>query len=1088
MSQVQQLMDMGFREEDARRALQQVNYNTEQAIERLLSGFPLLAGASSPPPSSPTFASRSPRILEPAGEPPLVEDLGFARDGEAGGSMLPPVVEDLELNTALEISLLARGGDSDGLPEGVREQGLPCGLRNVGNTCYVNSLLQTLLHVEAFRSWSLRYRTAGAKGNDEESKGSARREHCIRLALELRQLCAYSLFTLRRCVDPSGLLGEFVDDSGQKLEIGTQEDVGEFMLKFMDRLEEGLQAGSFTDLPEADGTAVDVCAHAADTKGEVSVAKRGGEASLDAEPAGEPAEEPAGEPAVAAAASEPEPALEPGAQPVTEEDAGGASKPSAMPVSTSKQDVSKKDKPTPIQTLLFGRQVQTFSYHEVPPCEDGSEAAAVDAEHPGASSDDAVFQANQADAPSQKGRLVVSEERNDFLQIFLDVRHKSLYNAWEAANCTEVDYKTPSGQSTTARTSIAIERLPKLLFFQLQRVIFDHEKKVQVKLDEAFDFDSTIHADRFLVENRDRAAEASRRVRELRRQHEELTEALTRFEDYRGRRGVGITEVFELAAQCLEENVSRSSGSGNAPDRSRERSDPDHLAGGPMQVSDLRAAAPTALRLLRELHEACHAEAEALRSELKRLSQEIDDAYKDLREHPYELHAIWVHQGIAGSGHYWAYLRDRPNNRWIRFDDALVSVVEWEDLRSEAVGKDGSNTSAYVLVYLERELSEKQERSDQAALTALAKAAMPPALLQEIHKDNERVVAEQKTREEQLAEQQLRQHAEAIFQHYAGLIHKWEPRKRTADQCGSALDASTRKKMHDAALLGYELFLYRQHGEQEVWTYFVEQSIAAQRAIRAWKPEEEPIVLFYLGVTLRSQKCYSQMIRDVGDAGVRRSEFIPLDNAKFLAQYNLALTQAYVVDEAISALQEDRTKLVECIGALALVWGHLEPDDKFRQNEILLVMSTLLYNVVDILEKNRQMLNDSVLSSFQPALEYFLLLLQVVEWPKSWKAPVIARIQSLCPAAAQGRLAGPANIQAQKEAVLRHPVTRAQAKWEEYESKKPEPGQEFFDRHRQLYGWAMQSDEAIAQEFVAAIAPELQRHDASGVKLAKHPP
>jgi len=494
------------------------------------------------------------------------------------------------------------------------------------------------------------------------------------------------------------------------------------------------------------------------------------------------------------------------------------------------------------------------------------------------------------------------------------------------------------------------------------------------------------------------------------------------------------------------------------------------------------------VQLLRGVRDSCRAQSSQLHEELARLGAEIEGAYEGLRQHPYELYAIWVHQGIAGSGHYLAYLRDWQNDRWIRFDDALVSVVAWEDVRAAAVGREGSNTSAYVLVYVEGQLATEQARPrDQAAALRLLEGMLPPQLLQEIRSDNEVVREEQAQREGRLAEQELRCHAEAIFQHYAGLVHRWAPLKRIGDNRGDPHDPVARNNLNDPALMKFELFLYRLHGEQEVLTALLTQSIEAQRAIRQWAPDDEGRVLYILAGSLRNQKCYVSMLRESPDCP-GRCELVPLDMAKLSAKYNIVLTQAYVVDEVLQALKEDKARLVKAIGMLALLWArwNLQAEDALRQNEVLLIMSALIYNTVTALDKLRRSLSDSALASFQPVCEYFLLLLLSVEWPKHWKSPLILRIQGLFPQIgasmglskdAAGQLQHHLSLAEQKEAVLHHALTETPARWEAYELQRPEPGQEFFDRHRSLYSWVMQNDEAIAHEFVVSHAPAVVRNN-----------
>jgi hypothetical protein len=333
--------------------------------------------------------------------------------------------------------------------------------------------------------------------------------------------------------------------------------------------------------------------------------------------------------------------------------------------------------------------------------------------------------------------------------------------------------------------------------------------------------------------------------------------------------------------------------------------------------------------------------------------------------------------------------------------------------------------------------------------------------------------------EERQVDQELRQHAEAIFQDYAGLLYKWEPLKKTGDRNGNPHDPNMRKFLHDPALLSFQLFLYRLHGEQEVWTYLLTQSIDSQRQVRKWTSEEEGRVLYFLSHTLKSQKCYASMLVEMTPFSQRtRCELQPMDLVKRQAQYKIVLLQAHIIDEALQALKDDGTQLVNTVGRLAFVWArwNLEAEDKFRQNEVLLIMSTLIYNTINFLHRHRDQrtLSEAQLATFLPTCEYFLLLLFAVEWPNTWKGPLITRIQTLFPQLSQGKTASSREL-VQKDVILQHNLTQARDKLENYEASCPEAGQDFFDRHRLLYSWLMQSDEVVSREYVVSLAPSLQQ-------------
>lgn len=74
------------------------------------------------------------------------------------------------------------------------------------------------------------------------------------------------------------------------------------------------------------------------------------------------------------------------------------------------------------------------------------------------------------------------------------------------------------------------------------------------------------------------------------------------------------------------------------------------------------------------------------------LSQICTDSTKDnAGDAVYDLHAIVVHAGQFGSGHYYAYVRpDIRKNEWYRYDDDRVTQVKYKDVREDAFGGQSS--------------------------------------------------------------------------------------------------------------------------------------------------------------------------------------------------------------------------------------------------------------------------------------------------------------------------------------------------------------------------------------------------------------
>merc|ERR1712216_135175 len=180
--------------------------------------------------------------------------------------------------------------------------------------------------------------------------------------------------------------------------------------------------------------------------------------------------------------------------------------------------------------------------------------------------------------------------------------------------------------------------------------------------------------------------------------------------------------------------------------------------------------------------------------------------------------------------------------------------------------------------------------------------------------------------------------------------------------------------------------------------------------------------------------------------------------------YGIVLLQAHIIDEALQSLKDDGSHLEKSIGSLAFVWArwNLEAEDKFRQNEVLLIMSTLIYNTITLLDKHRnnRTLSEAQLNVFYNTCEYFLLLLIAVEWPNSWKNPLMTRIHGLFPKLNQqaGKTSKEdeqsnrivkfqsESAEARKETILQHPMTQGPGADKLENCEHPDPGNEFFNR------------------------------------------
>ncbi|CAG8550036.1 2207_t:CDS:2, partial [Paraglomus occultum] len=75
----------------------------------------------------------------------------------------------------------------------------------------------------------------------------------------------------------------------------------------------------------------------------------------------------------------------------------------------------------------------------------------------------------------------------------------------------------------------------------------------------------------------------------------------------------------------------------------------------------------------------------------------LQSQFRDLRECAYRIHAVFVHSGQASFGHYWVYIYDFENERWLKYNDSYVSEVRESEVFADTTG---STANPYCMVYV----------------------------------------------------------------------------------------------------------------------------------------------------------------------------------------------------------------------------------------------------------------------------------------------------------------------------------------------------------------------------------------------------
>uniref|UniRef100_A0A7N9B207 Ubiquitin carboxyl-terminal hydrolase n=1 Tax=Mastacembelus armatus TaxID=205130 RepID=A0A7N9B207_9TELE len=106
-----------------------------------------------------------------------------------------------------------------------------------------------------------------------------------------------------------------------------------------------------------------------------------------------------------------------------------------------------------------------------------------------------------------------------------------------------------------------------------------------------------------------------------------------------------------------------------------------------------------------------------LKASIDRLTQMLEGMYShnSLCQVPYRLHAVLVHEGQASAGHYWAYIYDHANKRWMKYNDISITESSWEELERDSFG-GMTNASAFHEEYSRLyELSQEETTPQEDA-------------------------------------------------------------------------------------------------------------------------------------------------------------------------------------------------------------------------------------------------------------------------------------------------------------------------------------------------------------------------------------
>ncbi|CAK6441548.1 unnamed protein product [Pipistrellus nathusii] len=149
-----------------------------------------------------------------------------------------------------------------------------------------------------------------------------------------------------------------------------------------------------------------------------------------------------------------------------------------------------------------------------------------------------------------------------------------------------------------------------------------------------------------------------------------------------------------------------------------------------------------------------------LQESISRIHRTIELMYSDksMIQVPYRLHAVLVHEGQANAGHYWAYIFDHHENRWMKYNDIAVTRSSWEELVRDSFG-GYRNASAYCLMYIndKAQFLIQEEFNKETGQALVGIETLPPDLRDFVEEDNQRFEKELEEWDAQLAQKSMQE-------------------------------------------------------------------------------------------------------------------------------------------------------------------------------------------------------------------------------------------------------------------------------------------------------------------------------------------
>jgi ubiquitin carboxyl-terminal hydrolase 25/28 len=207
-----------------------------------------------------------------------------------------------------------------------------------------------------------------------------------------------------------------------------------------------------------------------------------------------------------------------------------------------------------------------------------------------------------------------------------------------------------------------ISKAAPVQIINLRRLQFDRLKGEQVYDRSHIGLETTLYLDRYLGKTQSLPQLELLKLREAQWEKQRQLRILDERRDELRRtdiEGLDLTDTMDEASAFIRELS-----------RQYEQQAGDSLPTPPPELADALSEKATHLR----------GELEQINAEMTQLESEVDSVFRDSRDHPYRLHAVFTHRGGTKGGHYWIYIYDFQNGLWRKYNDDHVTLANESDI------------------------------------------------------------------------------------------------------------------------------------------------------------------------------------------------------------------------------------------------------------------------------------------------------------------------------------------------------------------------------------------------------------------------